>query len=207
MSLQLSPKSQRLRSRKAEFTHQIIVFRVRQEWFALPIQVAQKVIPLGNLYGGGAGSEVSLTLYQDREIPVLDIQQRIFGTKPIPLLPSQASSEHPPHSANPSPPVSKGNNTPPLPERFLLLIQSATDATIGFPIDAQPMLRRVTESAFVPLSETYLTGGQVRCVKCLIVPAPDQPPIFLLNLDQLLQTQPTLPEASYTALPSSTRAK
>ena len=203
MSLQLSPKSQRLRSRKAEFTHQLIVFRVRQEWFALPIQVAQKVIPLGNLYGGGVGSDVSLTLYQNREIPVLDIQQRIFGTKSIPLLPSQAAaSEHPSHSAKLSPPVPKGNSTAPLPERFLLLIQSATDATIGFPIDAQPMLRRVTESAFVPLSETYLTGGRVRCVTCLIVPAPDQPPIFLLNLDQLLQAHPTLPKAGNRALPS-----
>ncbi|XGW00237.1 MAG: hypothetical protein ACAF41_15030 [Leptolyngbya sp. BL-A-14] len=201
MSLQLSPKSQRLRSRKAEVTHQLIVFRVQQEWFALPIQVAQKVIPLGNLYGGGAGSDVSLTLYQDREIPVVDIQQRIFGTKPTPLLPGQAASEHPSRSANPSSPVPKTSNTPLLPDRFLLLIQSDTNATIGFPIDAQPMLRRVNEAAFVPLSETYLTGGQVRCVTCLVVPAPDQPPIFLLNLDQLLQAQPTLLESEKRALP------
>lgn len=77
--------------------------------------------------------------------------------------------------------------------RFLLLVQTATGATIGFPLDAQPMLRRVPESAFTPLSATYLAEGQLRCVKCLIVSAPEQPPIFLLNLDQLLQAQPALP--------------
>lgn len=186
MSLQLSPRSQRLRSRKAEFTHQIIVFRLRQEWFALPIQAAQKVIPLGKVYGAGAGSAISLTLYQDREIPLLDIQQRIFGTVTQPSLPG-----------NPAPTKQHTSQVDPLqPERFLLLVQTVTGATIGFPLNAQPMLCRVPESAFTPLSATYLIQGQLRCVKCLIIPAPEQPPIFLLNLDQLLQAQFALPHAS-----------
>ncbi|MBC7971139.1 MAG: chemotaxis protein CheW [Verrucomicrobia bacterium] len=186
MSLQLSPRSQRLRSRKAEFTHQIIVFRLRQEWFALPIQAAQKVIPLGKVYGAGAGSAIGLTLYQDREIPLLDIQQRIFGTATQALL-----------TGNPSPPKQNASHVDPFSlGRFLLLVQTITGATIGFPLDAQPMLRRVPESAFTPLSATYLAEGQLRCIKCLIIPAPEQPPIFLLNLDQLLQAQSALPHAA-----------
>ncbi|MBW4468990.1 MAG: chemotaxis protein CheW [Stenomitos rutilans HA7619-LM2] len=190
MSLQLSPKSQRLRARKAEVTHQLIVFRLRQEWFALPIHVAQKVIPLGKLYGAGNGTDVSLALYQDREIPVLDIQRRIFGTGSQPLLPGKAASSHPTNHAELSP------ATP-----LLLLVQTSAETTIGFPLDTQPSLRRVPESAFVPLSPTYLAGGQVRCAKCLIVLDSEQPPIFLLNLDQLLQLQPTLPPQENIALP------
>lgn len=159
------------------------MFRLRQEWFALPIQVAQKVIPLGKLYGAGNGADVSLTLYHDREIPVLDIQQRIFGAASQPLLPGETSS------------LSTTSPLDPPSAPFLLLVQPDAETTIGFPLEAPPMLRRVPESAFVPLSPTYLTGGQIRCVKCLIIPDSEQPPIFLLNLDQLL------PQQEYTALP------
>ena len=189
MSTQLSLRSQR-RSRKAEFKHQLIVFRLRQECFALPIQAAQKVIALGNIYGGGVGGEMGLTLYQGREIPVLDIQQRIFGTASPPagqpLLPQSKAS---------LPEPSADMTDPAVPQRFLLIVQMDAETTIGFPLDSQPMLRRVPESAFVPLSAAYLNEGQLRCVRCLIVSAPEEPPLFLLNLDQLLQTKPILPEA------------
>ncbi|MBW4582897.1 MAG: chemotaxis protein CheW [Tildeniella nuda ZEHNDER 1965/U140] len=191
MSLQLSPRSQRLRSRKAEFSHQLIVFRLQQEWFALPIQAVQKVIPLGTVYGAGAGAAIGMTLYHDREIPVLNLQQRIFGTASQPLLPDSV----PPDRAALQP-----ESRLPQPQRFLLLVETSTGEAIGFPLDAQPMLRRVPASAFVPLSDAYLAEG-LRCVKCLIVPAPDQPPFFLLHLDQLLPAQPALPESGHRALP------
>ena len=206
MSTQLSLRSQRHRSRKAEFKHQLIVFRLRQEWFALPIQAAQKVIQLGKIYGGGEGAEMGLTLYHDREIPVLDIQQRIFGTANggasetvsgtvsggVSATASQALL--PP--SNPAVPEQPGSTIDPaLPQRFLLLVQTSTETTIGFPLDSQPILRRVPESAFAPLSAAYLSEGQLRCVRCLIIPTPDEPPFFLLNLDQLLQIKPMLPES------------
>ena len=193
MSIPLSLRTQRARSRKPEFKHQIIVFRLRQEWFALPIQAAQKVIPLGTVYGGGTGAEMGLTLHHDREIPVLDIQQRIFGTsgttssianQPLLLPGDSAASEQ---AVSPTDPA--------LPTRFLLIVQTGSDTSIGFPLDSQPMLRRVPESAFAPLSAAYLSEGQLRCVRCLIISAPEEPPFFLLNLDQLLQVKPLLPES------------
>jgi chemotaxis signal transduction protein len=194
MSTQLSLTGQHRRSRKAEFKHQIIVFRLRQEWFALPIQTAQKVIPLGTVYGGGGGSEMGLTLYHDREIPVLDIQQRIFGTSSETvsqalLPPSKTPSlEHASLTAT-------GHTDATPPQRFLLIVQTAAGTSIGFPLDSQPILRRVPESAFAPLSNAYLNEGQLRCVRCLILSAPEEPPFFLLNLDQLLQVKPSLPES------------
>ena len=186
--MQLPFRSQRIRSRKVEVTHQIIVFRLQQEWFALPVQAVQKVIPLGNVYGAGLDAAIGLTLYHDREISVLNIQQRIFRTVSQPLLPVSPDA-----APRLKPETSQAD--PSLLGRFLLIVETLTEAAIGFPLDAQPLLRRVPESAFVPLSDTYLTGGQLRCVKCLIVPASDQPPIFLLHLDQLLQAQPALPKS------------
>ena len=184
--MQLPLRSQRIRSRKVEVTHQIIVFRLQQEWFALPVQAVQKVIPLGNVYGAGLDAAIGLTLYHDREISVLNIQQRIFRTVSQPLLPVSLDEA-------PRPETSQADPSPA--GRFLLIVETLTEVAIGFPLDAQPLLRRVPESAFVPLSDTYLTGGQLRCVKCLIVPASDQSPIFLLHLDQLLQAQPALPKS------------
>ena len=186
--MQLPLRSQRLRSRKVEVTHQLIVFRLQQEWFALPVQAVQKVIPLGNVYGAGLDAAIGLTLYHDREISVLNIQQRIFRTVSQPLLPVSPDA-----APRLKPETSQAD--PSLLGRFLLIVETLTEAAIGFPLDTQPLLRRVPESAFVPLSDTYLTGGQLRCVKCLIVPASDQPPIFLLHLDQLLQAQPALPKS------------
>ena len=186
--MQLPLRSQRIRSRKVEVTHQIIVFRLQQEWFALPVQAVQKVIPLGNVYGAGLDAAIGLTLYHDREISVLNIQQRIFRTVSQPLLPVSPDA-----APRLKPETSQAD--PSLLGRFLLIVETLTEAAIGFPLDTQPLLRRVPESAFVPLSDTYLTGGQLRCVKCLIVPASDQPPIFLLHLDQLLQAQPALPKS------------
>lgn len=185
--MQLPLRSQRLQSRKVEITHQLIVFRLQQEWFALPVQAVQKVIPLGNVYGAGLDAAIGLTLYHDREISVLNIQQRIFRTVSQPLLPASLDEASRLKPDSPADPLPLG--------RFLLIVETLTEAAIGFPLDAQPLLRRVPESAFMPLSDTYLTGGQLRCVKCLIVPASDQPPIFLLHLDQLLQAQPALPES------------
>jgi purine-binding chemotaxis protein CheW len=43
--------SRRSTTRKVEATQQLIVFRLSQERFALPIRAVQKVIPMGNIYG------------------------------------------------------------------------------------------------------------------------------------------------------------
>jgi chemotaxis signal transduction protein len=195
MSTQLSLTAQHRRSRKAEFKHQIIVFRLRQEWFALPIQTAQKVIPLGTVYGGGTGAEMGLTLYHDREIPVLDIQQRIFGTTSETVSQALLPPSNTP-SLKPATGLTATDHTDATPpQRFLLIVQTASETSIGFPLDSQPILRRVPESAFTPLSTAYLNEGQLRCVRCLIISAPEEPPFFLLNLDQLLQVKPLLPES------------
>ena len=47
-------KNRRLRT---EATQQVIVFRLRNEGFALPIRAGQKVIPMDKVYGapGGVG--------------------------------------------------------------------------------------------------------------------------------------------------------
>jgi chemotaxis signal transduction protein len=171
--------SRRAASRRAEPTQQLIAFRIQQEWFALPIQVAHRVIPLEQLYGAAQGGEVSLTHYQDREISVIDVSRRIFGQPPRQnLLPGFASGEplQPPLETQVQP-------------RSLLIIQCAQVELIGIPLDSPPMLHRVPKSAFAPLPAAYLLEGKIRCVSALVTVSSDRPPLFFLNLDQLFQAE------------------
>ncbi|GAB4377144.1 MAG: hypothetical protein Kow00121_25770 [Elainellaceae cyanobacterium] len=168
--------SRHMLTRRAESTQQLIVFRVLDEWFALPIQVAYKVIPLGQVYGASQKGGVSLTRHQNQEVLVLDLQQRIFGEPPMqPLLTSTQEMESVASTRSP--------------QRHLLLIQTIQGELIGLPLDAPPLLRRVPKSAFTPISSTYLAQGNIRCVSALIVLSEDEAPIFLLNPNQLIQSQ------------------
>ncbi len=42
-------RSRRSSTRQTEITQQLIAFRLRQEWFALPIETVLKVVPMGSV--------------------------------------------------------------------------------------------------------------------------------------------------------------
>lgn len=171
MATPLSPRP--LRLKPAEPTQQLLIFEVQREPFALPIQLVQKVIVVDRLYAALPGAATRLVMYQDQEIPVIDLERRIFGDRL-----ASADSSAPPEES---------------PPRHLLLVGSPQGETIGLPVGSAPTLRRVAQSAFKPLSSTFQTTGSIRCVSGLIVPMKDATPIFLLNLVQLLQPPALLP--------------
>jgi chemotaxis signal transduction protein len=175
----MSRISQRIANRRSEPLQKLIVFRIRQEWFAVLIQFAQKVIPLGLVYGAPQGG-ISLTRYQDGEIPVIDIERRIFGNAVNLSLTSASPEGNGSSEQNFPQPVLENH-------RYLMIVQDMQASLIGIPMDSQPMLRRVPKSAFSPVPEVYLIEGTIQCVNALITVSENEPPFFLLNLDQLLQ--------------------
>lgn len=178
-----SPLASRRKSRRvAEVTQQLIVFRLRDEGFALPIRAVQKVIPRDKIYGAPGGGGVSLTLYQERELIVIDIEHRIFR-----VAPSKDSFQEISHPVEEAP-----TDTTPV-QHYLLIVQSSSGQLVGLPIVEPPTLQRVPSSAFAPLSASYLSEGNLRCVSALIKRNNDEPPLFLLNPDQLVQSELTLP--------------
>jgi purine-binding chemotaxis protein CheW len=193
-------KNRRLRT---EATQQVIVFRLRNEGFALPIRAVQKVIPMDKVYGAPGGGGVSLTLYQDRELMVIDVGRRIFRGKPsdesfksnlLPPSPLLGEGEplpslHRPDIGQPTPTDTQSESG------YLLLVQSSRGQMVGLPIAEPPSLLRVPASAFAPLSASYLAEGNLRCVSALIKQMNDRPALFLLNPDQLVQSDPALPPA------------
>jgi len=54
-------RSSRFARQQKNITQSLIVFTLRREWFALPIDMVQKVIPLGAVYGDPQGTGISLT--------------------------------------------------------------------------------------------------------------------------------------------------
>lgn len=176
--------SRRSTRRHTERAQQLIVFRVRSEGFALPIWAVQKVIPMGKIYGASQGAGVSLTLYQDQELIVIDVERRIFRES---LSLSSSSSALIQESAFPINDTNRG--------RYLLIVQSSQVKQVGLPIEEPPSLLRVPESAFAPLTKNYLSEGNIRCVSALIKLDNNEPPLFLLNPDQLVQPQQALPPA------------
>lgn len=161
--------------RKIQATQQLIVFRLRNEGFALPIRASLKVIPLGEIFGAPQTTGIGLTIYQDQELLVIDIGKRIFqGIPTQSALPTNDSSASLPPSET-------------IEGSYLLIVQSSTRVLVGLPLFEPPTLQRVPESAFAPLTSEYLAYGTIRCISALIIQSNEQPPLFLLNPDQLVQ--------------------
>ena len=177
MAILSTLKSRRLRSLKGETTQQVIVFQIQHEWFALPIFAVKKVVRRNDIQGGHNIAGTSLTVYDGKELLVLDIRQQIYSG-------SGSSFQSPPA---PQPPEESSH------QGFLLIIQSRQGDLVGIPIDSSPTVRKFPTSAINPLPASYATRINIQCISGLIVQADSQSILFLLNPDQLLQTQPLLP--------------
>jgi chemotaxis signal transduction protein len=158
----MSRISRRIANRRAEPLQKLIAFQIQQVGLALPIQLARKVIPLGVVYGAPIGG-LSLTRYQNLEIPVIDAAFRLFGAREA--IETQLPDD----------------------QRHLLIVLDSQSQPMGIPLDTPPALRRVPRSAFAPIPAAYLATGNIRCVSALVHVAEDEPPLFLLDLGQLLQ--------------------
>lgn len=180
--------------RQTEATQLFVVFPVQFEWFALPIPVVHKVVPLMQVYGMSPETNTGLTRCHDQEVVVIDASRRIFGHAAVPRLLSGGDrvASNTPGAIDrlPSAPVSTVSPTDPdgmEAQPYLLILQTGQNQTIGIPLSTLPILRRVAASAFAPVPSVYAVQGSVQCVNALITLEPDQPPVFLLDLDQLLQ--------------------
>ncbi|MGF1498415.1 MAG: chemotaxis protein CheW [Elainellaceae cyanobacterium] len=155
-----------------------MTFQIQQEWFALSIRLVRKLTLMGPVYGATGNGSMGLTHFEHQEIPVIDAQYRIFG---------QAASRSLPSSQIPvSPAAHAAHASSDSSQRYLLVIQNRRRELVGIPLSAQPVLRRVPESAFAPLPAAYSANGSLRCVSAIAVLGPDQPSLFLLDTSRLI---------------------
>ena len=184
----LSPlKSRRLRAYKGEPTQQVIVFQIQREWFALPIFAVKKVVRKGDTQGDYHNSGTGLTVYEGKELLVIDIAQQIFGfTSYQASLPAYILPEDTVGQSSLYPEQSSASG-------YLIIIRSHQGELAGLPVVSSPTVRRFAQSAIVPLPPNYATRVNIKCISGLIVQSDTEPLLFVLNPDQLLYTQPLLP--------------
>ncbi|WOB45406.1 hypothetical protein HNI00_21440 [Thermoleptolyngbya oregonensis NK1-22] len=175
-----------LRSKPVEVTRQLLVFPLRRELFALPLAIVHRVIEIDRLYAQQEGMGTAIALDHDQNIPVLNLQQRIFANTSTSTQCLEPGTQIDPQEVTKYSTLEQTfSNT--VTTRYLILVYSLQGDVIGLQIDGPPALKRFTESAFKPLSVLYQQEGGIRCVSGLILPTDDSPPIFLLNLAQVLQ--------------------
>ena len=160
--------SRRFEAREIDNTQQIIAFILARDWFALPILEIQKVIPLGTIAGDSGDRGIGITIYEDREVLIVDVAKQIFNQSSISAIESSLLNSQS--------------------QRYLVLLKDDADNIIGLPIDSQPVMHRVHPSDFKSLPETYLASGNIQCISSQIIDLPDRPLIFLLNRQQLIES-------------------
>ncbi len=169
MRLFQSRPSRRTRSAQTLDTRQLLVFRIRQEWFALPLEVLQRVVPMGRIHGDQGDLGIGVTRYEDQELLVLDVGRRIF-----------------PRSQDQGPTVPES-------EQHMVILQAPSGELLGLPIDSRPALKRVPSSAIAPLPAAYTTLAYVQCVSGMAISEDGEQSYFLLAHDRLL-SPPTVLE-------------
>ena len=162
MAVYHSVRSRRYGTIEKQSTKQVISFRLLGEFFALPINSVQKVIPLTRVYGDPSKIGVSLIQYQGKELLVLDIN-RIFQN-PFPEIKSNLHQQ-----------------------RFLLVVENQAKDLIGLPIDSPPSLRRVPVSGFVVLPEAYTNKGHIRFLSSIAIQLKNKSSLLLFDPEKLFQ--------------------
>lgn len=179
-------KARRLRTHKGKTTQQVIVFEIQREWFALPISAVKKVVSKSDTQGNYHNTGAGLTVYEGKELLVLDINHQVFGNSSNQTYLSNFVAEDP--ALQPATAIDQKQT-----RGYLLIIRSRQEELVGLPIASSPTVRRFAQSDIVPLPANYAVRVNIQCVSGLIVQSDSQPILYLLNPDRLLQTQPLLP--------------
>ncbi|ACK71200.1 conserved hypothetical protein [Gloeothece citriformis PCC 7424] len=159
--------SRRKASFKAEVTYPVITFRLRDCWFALPVISVQKVVFLDKIYGDPKKTGVGLTRYQEQEILVMDVGNKIFGEPP------QTQED-----------IEKINQEQ---QRYLAILSHPVGIFVGLPMDSPPIIQRVPESGFTSIPDVYLATGNLQCISSTMIKMADLPPTFLLDSELFYQ--------------------
>jgi chemotaxis signal transduction protein len=162
-----SLRSRRFANRVAEATVQLIAFRLRQDWFALPMEAVQRVASAQPGDSISSESGVTANLVDLQGLNIIDVNQRIFAADISPdradLL-SELQQDH-----------------------CFIILRPQAGETFGLPIDSRPQLRRIPQSLIIPFSSTHPAHKKLKSVDFIVNQTEDAEPLFLLNPAQLCQ--------------------
>jgi chemotaxis signal transduction protein len=174
-------RTRRFASCPVEQTQAIVVFQLGQQAFGLPIAAVRRVIPLETVYGNAQQQGLCLAQHLDQDVVLLDVKLCLLGqavTTPM------------------------GTDDQPA-GQYLLLLNVSGEEQMGLPIEGEPQIVRLPESALAPIPETYRRKGNVRCLSSRMAKIEGRAPILLLEAETLVENHLDWLAAQPTAKPKS----
>ncbi len=160
MALISSFTARRLADRKPPMSKQVITFSQGQERLAVSTDVAQKVAPAQTIYKDQESLSLA-TFYEGKELHFFNLENYLAEGKNTPGLD-----------------IKKG---------YLILFETPQKALIAIPIPTAPVLRRISESAFISLSLIHPVPEKIESLSRFAIRIEDEPLIFLLDYEHLIQ--------------------
>lgn len=155
----------RLSDRKVEVQQQLITFEICGVGFLMPIEAVHRAIVFDH-----DCHPLRYINFEQSILPVVYVDRQIFNR-----IEDPATSPHGPR------------------QQIALIIAALSGLSadqghrVTLPIESPPSLCRIPESNLLPLPKTY----KVKCVDGMTKATADQPLQFLLNPDQLVESQAT----------------
>ena len=158
-------RARRSANRPTEQTQQVVLFCLRERWFALSMDAVKRV----ESFSRSSSLPDSLgqsALFGEQTLPLISAAQRIFR-------------EAPTLSSN----IDHFNQSP---DCFLIIVETSTGKAFGLTISSSPKMQRVSlkeTSTFLP---EFSEAKVIECVS-KVLSQPDGPQILLLEPDLLYQ--------------------
>jgi chemotaxis signal transduction protein len=174
MPITSSLRSQRLASLRPDIGDQYVAFRLRLAWFVLPIKSIYRVIPIQR--------HIPKLTFAGQGVPVVDVGKLLFGQiriniDQVPQLVVNGAAV----SAKPSLVVVRGHD-------LSDMSGGAEERLLGVLSNSQPALQRLMPSQLVKVPPTYSQTWKVNFIESMTLPSINCPPLFVLNVERLMQS-------------------
>jgi chemotaxis signal transduction protein len=175
-------RARRNANRPVESTQQMIIFCLRELWFALPMAAVKRVSALQSLTDGPIKQSDNTASADDSETISINADQKIF-LKARSVFKAQAQFQQPKLSETKAP----EKNTP-APDRFSIVFQTSNGEAYVLVINAAPKMHRISPESIVPFSPADMSIEPMECISGVVRQAENPQTIYLLNPEQLCRS-------------------
>jgi chemotaxis signal transduction protein len=172
-------RARRNANRPVESTQQMIIFCLRQLWFALPMTAVKRVSTLQSSTSCSIQHLGATASVDDTGLTKIDADQKIF-LKARAAFNSQAQFQQPKAQKT----KAQGPKAQE-PERFSIVFQTSNGEAYVLVINGAPKMHRISPESIVPFSPADMSIEPMECISGVVRQAENPQTIYLLNPEQL----------------------
>lgn len=161
-------RARRNANRPVKSTQQVITFCLRQNWFALPMEVVKRVSSLHSSVSNSNEQMSATDSMDEAKLTTINADQAIFLDARS-VLDTEVGSQEPDESS----------------ARFLIVVQRSNGETYGLTIRTAPKMQRISPASIAPFSLTDLALEQIQGISGVVNQAVEPQTLYLLNPELL----------------------